>query len=235
MFETIAAFFAASFAAVLILGSAWFWVTSVALFVLVLAFEENDRHFFAGLSVLAFVWVMESSGAISIFTSPFTVLMWGAVYMGAGAVWSFVKWFSFLNSRSDKLLKFKLKWIDERNKVVDVNKSRGYGQESDSEQRELLTAAVGTKIPKAEMEDFRRDLDRSGYFRDIGSNSEKLIPQIGDNKARITSWIVWWPWSALWTLLNDPIRRLAEFIYTQLQTTYQRLANKVFAKFQVEE
>lgn len=213
MFESILAFFT-----ITILTGAWFWAAAVGLFILILALEETDHYFFAGLSVLAFVWIMEQSGVINIFTSPLTVLYWGAIYMSIGAGWSFVKWFSFLYKRSDKLQKLKLDFIKKYNT---------------NPQRETpLTVDVGTKIPKEIMSEFRDHLSNKGY---LDRSSSPLIPQISDNKARITSWIVWWPWSAIWTVLNDPIRRLAEFIYNRLQTTYQAVANRVFAKFQVED
>jgi len=222
MIETVLAFFAAFF----ILGSAWFWVGSVGLFILILALEENDRHFWAGLSLLAFVFLMERSGAISIFSSPLIVLKWGAVYMAAGAGWSFVKWFSFLHKQSDKLQKLKLEWLTKSNNGLLDRKSTFEGR------TDHLAVEVGTKIPKEQMDSYRNYLYENGY---LARSHNPLIPQISDNKARITSWIVWWPWSALWTILNDPIRRLAEFIYNRLQTTYQAIANRVFAKFAVDE
>lgn len=231
MFESVSLFFASAFAAVIVLWSAWFWVTAVGLFFLVLLFEENDRNFFAGLSVLAFVWVMESSGAINIFTSPLTVAYWGAIYMALGAGWSFVKWFSFLHQSGDKFEKLKLTWLKDRNKAVEQSNERNEGQ-ADYEPGPILAVDIGTKIPKDETKLFREYLYNKGFIR---SERAPLIPQISDNKAKVTGWIVWWPWSALWTVLNDPIRRLAEAIYNQLQTTYQRLANHVFAKFQVED
>lgn len=49
-----------------------------------------------------------------------------------------------------------------------------------------------------------------------------------NNKGTITMWMVYWPWSALWTLLNDPIKRLYRAIYQALTTTYQRMANWVY-------
>ena len=215
----------AATAAVLILGSAWFWAVTVGLFFLILVLEETDRHFFAGLSVLAFVFVMEQSGAISIFTSPLVVLKWGAVYMAVGAAWSFVKWFSYLHQRSDKLKRLKLQWIKERNATVTRNELED----------PLLPVEVGTKIPKGEMKDFREFLTAEGYLGRQNYGSTSVIPKVSDNKARVTGWIVWWPWSALWTILNDPIRRLANAIYNQLQDAYQALADRVFAKFEVED
>jgi len=224
MIESVLAFFAVF----LVLGTAWFWVAAVGLFILILALEENDCHFWAGLTLLAFVFLMEKSGAVSIFTSPLTVLYWGAIYMALGAGWSFVKWFSFLHQKSDKLQTLKLLWLEKRNSGSD---NRGF-RETEPETITPLAVDVATKIPKEEMSAYREYLYKQGF---INSESAPLIPQIGDSKSRAIAWIVWWPWSALWTILNDPIRRIATAIYNQLQTTYQALANRVFAKFAVDE
>lgn len=48
------------------------------------------------------------------------------------------------------------------------------------------------------------------------------------SRSDIVVWIVWWPFSALYTLLNDPIRRLARRIYTELLKTYQRISDHVW-------
>jgi hypothetical protein len=221
MIESVLAFFAAFF----ILGSASFWVGAVGLFILILAFEENDWHFWAGLTLLAFVFLMEKSGAISIFTSPLIVLKWGAVYMAAGAGWSFIKWFSYLHKQGDRIGALKLKWIEGQNREIKRHNESG-------EQQELLDVNVSTPVPDQYKRAYKEFLSSEGFIR---SASSPVTPQIGDNKARITSWIVWWPWSALWTILNDPIRRIAEFIYNRLQSTYQAVANRVFAKFAVDE
>jgi hypothetical protein len=54
----------------------------------------------------------------------------------------------------------------------------------------------------------------------------KSIPR--DYQPSIKSWILWWPFSALWTLLDDPIRRAVQRIYQELQTVYQRITDKVW-------
>lgn len=49
-----------------------------------------------------------------------------------------------------------------------------------------------------------------------------------DNKSRITMWMLYWPWSALWTLTNDPIRRFFNMVYRLLTNTYQKMADWVY-------
>ncbi len=55
-----------------------------------------------------------------------------------------------------------------------------------------------------------------------------LPPHPRDNKLRVTSWIMFWPQSVFWFVLNDPIRRLAEFIYEQLGEALAWLGRAAF-------
>ena len=41
-------------------------------------------------------------------------------------------------------------------------------------------------------------------------------------------WISFWPFSVVWTLLNDPFRRLCRRIYDELQGVYQRITDSVW-------
>ena len=54
-------------------------------------------------------------------------------------------------------------------------------------------------------------------------------PKARDHKARILTWMIYWPWSGLWTLINDPIKKLFKAIYRELQAQYQKIADSVFA------
>lgn len=44
---------------------------------------------------------------------------------------------------------------------------------------------------------------------------------------RIINWMAYWPFSFLWTLLNDPIRRFCEFIVLNTKELYQNIANGI--------
>ncbi len=54
------------------------------------------------------------------------------------------------------------------------------------------------------------------------------IPMASENKALITSWISHWPISALWTLINDPIKKLLNFIFNQIKSVFQKMSNRIF-------
>lgn len=47
-------------------------------------------------------------------------------------------------------------------------------------------------------------------------------------KGSIIEWITFWPFSAVYTLLNDPVRRLCRRIYHELQQVYQSITDHVW-------
>ncbi len=52
--------------------------------------------------------------------------------------------------------------------------------------------------------------------------------QVADHKARVIGWMMWWPASFVWTLLNDPVRRAFKTIYYRISTTLQRMSDRHF-------
>lgn len=56
----------------------------------------------------------------------------------------------------------------------------------------------------------------------------RLPLQVSDYKMMIVSWLVYWPLSAVWTLLNDPIRRLVNEIYNKIAGTLQSISDTAF-------
>lgn len=53
-------------------------------------------------------------------------------------------------------------------------------------------------------------------------------PLVIDNKSRIMTWMCFWPFSLIWTLVDDSIRGVFRFIYTKIRTKLQRMADKAF-------
>jgi hypothetical protein len=60
------------------------------------------------------------------------------------------------------------------------------------------------------------------------------IPTAKDNKGRIISWMTYWPMSIVWTIFNDPIKRMCKYFYQIFESWYQGISNKVFADIKVK-
>lgn len=65
--------------------------------------------------------------------------------------------------------------------------------------------------------------------RRYGDDSIEIRPQVTNHKARIYMWMAYWPFSALWTLINDPVRRIFREIYARIRATLQKISDHAWA------
>jgi len=47
-------------------------------------------------------------------------------------------------------------------------------------------------------------------------------------KSTMLVWIGYWPFSLIWTLINDPFKRLVHWIYDELTRVYQHITDRVW-------
>jgi len=52
-------------------------------------------------------------------------------------------------------------------------------------------------------------------------------PTFAQSTRRVIFWMAYWPWSAFWTLLNNPLRWLYEEIYERMVGSFKRIYNKI--------
>lgn len=138
----------------------------------------------------------------------FTLVYVGA-YVGVGIVWSFIKWFSYLMSfrdafRTQKEAFFKSKGLDGL----------------------LATAPVPPEL-QAAFKEFVQTNSRWGSEH-RAQLFEMERPRASKNKARITAWASFWPFSFVGTLLNDPVRRLFNLLFNWFKALYQQMSDWVF-------
>jgi hypothetical protein len=138
----------------------------------------------------------------------FTLAYVGA-YLAVGVGWSFIKWFSYLMGFRDAF----------------------------REQKEAFCLRNGLD-PKAAITDEKVLSEFDSHLSHNVGWSEKhrgqLLsrerPRAAKSKARITAWMAFWPFSVVGTVLNDPVRRLFNFLYSQFKALYQKMSDFVFRK-----
>jgi len=59
--------------------------------------------------------------------------------------------------------------------------------------------------------------------------SLKTIPKGADNKNRIITWMSYWPFSMIWTMINEPVRKIFRYIYSKIEGIYDKMAKSVFS------
>jgi hypothetical protein len=75
------------------------------------------------------------------------------------------------------------------------------------------------KIP----ENLKLDWERCSHTEMDGEE------KVANSKWKIYMWIVYWPWSGLWTLIHDPIKRILKFIYRQIKGLLKNIYDRQFA------
>jgi hypothetical protein len=51
------------------------------------------------------------------------------------------------------------------------------------------------------------------------------------NKNRVIVWMSYWPFSIIWTLINDPIKKLYRYILHKISGLYQKISDRMFKEF----
>lgn len=67
-------------------------------------------------------------------------------------------------------------------------------------------------------------------YADFAQVNYHFPPMPTENKARITSWMLYWPADLLWTMLHKAVKRLYNWIYDCLANTLATISKNMFAK-----
>jgi hypothetical protein len=68
-------------------------------------------------------------------------------------------------------------------------------------------------------------VDEAAWLKFIGN---QFPPKAKEHREKIVCWIAFWPFSALWTALDDVVERIAKIIFNMFSGWYQSLSNHVF-------
>ena len=198
-----------------IIGSVGFWILVAVVSILMFYFLEYDKSFRASLTLIITILFLFWFGNLSfsyISANPLQFLAFVAGYFVAGAVWTVVKWWFFVYRMREEYNEIRESFLRSENVggpgIPDDLKSNWYGY-------------------------LRRNVNYGKY----GSRSRlKLIangvepPKPNDFKSRIYSWMVFWPWSMVYTLIDDPVRKIFRFIYRNIKYLLERISAHAFRK-----
>jgi len=178
----------------------------LCLFVVATVLTEIERWGWATATLIASVVAMHYFNVFDVVaylrTHVMETVIYVGVYFAAGVPWSFVKWFSFL-----------YRFRDEYRETKESFKTA-------FDKREKMHAASGFGADVA-----RPSLDEA--FKHAHPRFAKR-PTAAENKSRIVAWMSLWPLSMVGTLLNDPVRRLVNFLFNRFKKLYQRSVDYVF-------
>jgi hypothetical protein len=132
---------------------------------------------------------------------------WVGGYFVCGLIWGITKWWLFLHNRLEEYEDEKRKWLHDK----DVEGAE-IPKDLKAEWKEYLLGVGDTKWT-----------DWSG-----GTTKIRIRPNAWENKSRILTWMSFWPWSLIWSLINDFVRAIWRRIYRVVGDWYEWISKYVF-------
>lgn len=203
MFESLVGLFA--------LGTLGFWVLVAAVSVLLMVCVAYEKPVFASLMLIATFlllgWLGDFNAIAAAKAHPLVAALAVAGYFVAGTAWAFGKWWFFLKSG-------RAEYDESRRDFLKANGLDPAGRIPDH----LLRAWSD-----------RAHQGRLGWLDRSADGGRIVAPKARDHKGRIMIWMTYWPWSFVWTMIDDPIKKIFKAIYRSLQATFQKMSDRVFA------
>jgi len=200
MFAAIAAFF--------VIGTFGFWLSLVILGMIIFWNIENEEVGVSTLATIIFVALVLWANDLSLWglikTNPVETLLVIGAYFLAGTLWSIGKWYFYIRRYNHEYNDIKARFL------------RNTGKTS----TEQFTPDQ-TKNFRSEVIDAFNKL--SGRYR---SDSFKF-PLAAERKTAILGWMMYWPYSMTWTLINDPVKRAFITIYRNIAGGLDRMTNSL--------
>lgn len=213
------------------IGTLWFWVLLVAAFICILWALEDDEYPGTKATVVTLVTLgliyflggrPELNGLFSFIAhNPLVIALAFGGYLLAGTIWSVVKWYFFVLNARDKY----------RDKVAEIKENF----ENDIERINRNIARLESGEDKVKDKDAsilrcKDEIERrtSTNVDDIARAKRNCMPSAKENKSRILTWMFYWPFSGIWTIINDPVRRAFQWIYRRLEGVYQKITVSAF-------
>lgn len=182
-------------------GSLGFWLLSILTIIVIIACLEYENGFKASLTMIMFLGLMFIANHLS-FQS---IVQWNWRY-----IIGFIIGYVILG-----VVWSVVKWyFYVSNKVEQYVELKSLWFRNNSNATELTELSAGQKEKFAEYISRRPDASAA--------------PQASQNKSTILMWMTYWPFSAVWTLINDPIKKLFRMIYTKIVTQLQVISDHLF-------
>lgn len=189
---------------IFIAGSLGFWLLLAVETLLLFVLLEWDQGAIATITLVATVLALQFLGDVNLYgyviNAPWMVALGALGYFVIGTFWAIAKWWFYVREQRG--------WYDELRGAF----LRVHGLDRGGAMPESLQALWGQCAGSAHKE--RRPLD--------------VHPLAAAHKAGILRWMSYWPWSATWTLLKDPVRKAFLAIYHQIAEYLQEISDKAF-------
>lgn len=204
--EALATFFA--------LGSVWYFLLTAGWVVLLFYWVEKEFIFLSGFNIVLYIlflqFIIHKNVLGGLFEHPTSTLLFVVIYFAFGFVWSFVKWWLFVNKKALAYKVGRMNWLQ--------NQKKGRTRHQYDSKELIDEITLETTVPESLKEDWRH----------FSSCSLCLRPKAVDNKKLISHWVLYWPISALWSLLDDFVGKVMRMIIVKIRFVYDGITKNAF-------
>lgn len=200
----------ASFLALFIIGSLWWYVVSAGFFIWAIILTEKESLTWTFISLVLYLSFLSFIGGINVFNflffHPIKTLLYVLGYFLIGVIWSFIKWWVKVNKAAQK---YKETW----EAFIKDYKPRN------------------STVPKEHQNYINRQ--KQEWESQISGRRDITKPIASQYKEKISVWIIYWPFSLFWSFLHDFVKNMVEFFVLKFQKFYQKISDNAYKKVDV--
>jgi hypothetical protein len=193
------------------LGMLGWWLITLGCFVWIIWSVEKDSWSGSLTCAILYILFLQFLGRLDLFGGvighPIDSVLDVLAYFVIGFWWSFVKWWLYVN-------KIAIKRSDARKEFLANYK----------EPKSAVPSETRDKYHVAPIASTKRDDDWGFIVRNY--SLEK--PTVSKNKNKISIWIIYWPVSLLWSLLDDLVKKIIKHLVIYFRKVYDGITNSAF-------
>ena len=196
------------FGSFLAFGTIWFWILAVAFVCIMIACSEKESIGGGIFAAICFTTLY------FLFGAGVAVFKWiiANPFLSLGIVVGYIV--------AGFLYMF-LKWL---------SFTRGVRRKYKIKREEFLSSwsVIGNVMP---------DSLKKEWNKKLTEDERRMLDGFHPNryKQRLVDWMLFWPFSALWTVLNDPLRRLGEWIVEQFNGVLAQIGKSASRGFEKDK
>lgn len=233
-----------------------FWILCVLSTFIMFAFVHFEKTLGATITLVATIALIGFINRLDPITyartHPWEMVGAIALYVVIGIAWSIYRWYVFLLKQREQIQKIKLEFLRknliEGNNVPDNLKEkwlfhllekvrysdlyRGRLRKYDYDRvMENFISQHANQSDKSHTDKIP-DYLKEKWAKEVARVSKEvqfaMRPRPRDHKGLITLWMMYWPWSLAWYMVNDPIVRFFRWIYRRIQGLLEKISQHVW-------
>lgn len=188
----------------LLLLTPWMLAIEIAIIITIIACVQTDSFGFSTLILLASFGILSyfnwTSAIYWVSTNYVDFIIYCGYYLLGSVVWMYAKWAVLL---------------------FNFNSARKNAIAEYKGDKQIVGPLTAEQI-KIALDSPKKSYRNNSFTIYL---SEKI--RAGNYKSKIIAWGIWWPFSLVGTIVDDPIRRLVTWTFDRLCGTFQKLADKI--------